>query len=209
MHVRFQQKSSLNEFLRLCFGLSSAPKSNNKTYKSTNFSIEKNLYENHNLLRRYAFVVNIKREIFNSRDTLIYLLQILEFLINIQKSIMNPTSILGFLGVLVNSEDMTLSLQTEKVRKMQKQCREILSQQLVLVRTLNKLICRLASSALAILPASLQYRKLQHQKIQVIHSKNQEIRKWFQSPRKPGLSLVSQNCHYSRISVRMMNMKAD
>ena len=37
----------------------------------------------------------------------------------------------------------------------------------------------------------------------------QKIRKWFQSPRKPGLSLVSQNCHYSRISVRMMNMKAD
>ena len=191
MYARFQQKSSLNEFLRLCIGLSSAPKSNNKTYKSTNFSIEKNLYENHNLLRRYAFVGNIKTEIFNSQDTLIYLLQILGFLINIQKSIMNPTSILGFLGVLVNCEDITLSLQTEKARKMQKQCREILSQQLVLVRTLKKLLCRLASSALAILPASPQYRKLQHQKIQVIHSKNSlEEKITLSEQAKGGIELV-------------------
>ena len=60
-------------------------------------------------------------------------------------------------------QDLTLSLPTEKVRKIQEQCIEILNQPSVLVRTLSKLFGGLASSAVAILSAPLHYRALQHQ----------------------------------------------
>ena len=46
----------------------------------------------------------------------------------LQKSTLNPTSIFDFLGVLLNSKTMTLSLPTEKARKIQEKCREVLSQ---------------------------------------------------------------------------------
>ena len=106
------------------------------------------------------------------RDAPIYLLQSLGILITIQKSILNPTSTLEFLGVVVNSQDMTLSLPTEKILKIQQQCKEILSLKLTSIRALSKLSGRLASKATAILPATLQYKALQHNQIQGMLSKN-------------------------------------
>ena len=44
------------------------------------------------------------------RDTLVFLLQKLGLLINTQKSILDPTWTLEFLGVLVDAQNATLSL---------------------------------------------------------------------------------------------------
>ena len=60
------------------------------------------------------YVVNILlmgvtlKELSVVQDTLIYLLQSLGFLVSIQKSVLNPTLTLEFLGVVVISQDMTL-----------------------------------------------------------------------------------------------------
>ena len=48
------------------------------------------------------------KELSVVQDTLIYLLQSLGFLVSIQKSVLNPTLTLEFLGVVVISQDMTL-----------------------------------------------------------------------------------------------------
>ena len=50
------------------------------------------------------------KELFMAWDTLIYSLKSLGCLINIQKSVLNPTLTLEFLGVVVNSQVMTISL---------------------------------------------------------------------------------------------------
>lgn len=69
----------------------------------------------------------------------------LGFLSNVQKPGLNPMLALEFVRVLVNSQDMTLSLPIENARKLQGQCNEILSQASVLIRTLSKLIGGLVS----------------------------------------------------------------
>ena len=99
-------------------------------------------------------------------DTLIFILQHLDFLINIKNSYIEPTSTLEFLGVIVDSGEMTLNLPKEKLLKVQNHCQEILEKGKVTVRKLSKLIGRLSSTAIAILPAPLHYRHLQHQQIQ-------------------------------------------
>lgn len=71
---------------------------------------------------------DLQRGALTTWDTLIYLLQNLEFLINIQKSILNLTPIFEFLGVLLTYQYMTLSLPTEKARTVQEQYEKILSQ---------------------------------------------------------------------------------
>ena len=50
-------------------------------------------------------------------DILIFIFQDLEFLINIKKSYLEPTRTLGFLGVIADSGEMTLSLPKEKLLK--------------------------------------------------------------------------------------------
>ena len=54
-----------------------------------------------------------------ARDLLIFILQHLGFLISIKKFYLEPTSTLEFLGVIVDSGKMTLSLPKEKLLKVQ------------------------------------------------------------------------------------------
>ena len=65
-------------------------------------------------------------ELLIARDTLIFLLQNMGFFINTQKSILDPTSTLEFLGVLVDSQNMALNQSQEKEEKIKTQCKEIL-----------------------------------------------------------------------------------
>ena len=50
------------------------------------------------------------QDLLMAKDTLMYILQHLGFLINIRKLYLEPTSTLEFLGVIVDSEEMILSL---------------------------------------------------------------------------------------------------
>lgn len=70
----------------------------------------------------------IGKRIFNSRRYINILVAASGVSYQLQKSTLNPTSIFDFLGVLLNSKTMTLSLPTEKARKIQEKCREVLSQ---------------------------------------------------------------------------------
>ena len=54
-----------------------------------------------------------------ARDLLIFILQHLGFLISIKKFYLEPTSTLEFLGMIVDSGEMTLSLRKEKLLKVQ------------------------------------------------------------------------------------------
>ena len=72
-----------------------------------------------------------------------------------------PVQKIEFLGVMIDSLEMTLSLPQEKVNKIVTQCQEILSTQKVSLRDLTLLIGRLSSTAQAVLPATIQFRYLQ------------------------------------------------
>ena len=121
-------------------------------------------------------MASLLEDLLMARDTLIFILQHLGFLINTKKSYLEPTSTLEFLGVIVDSGEMTLNLPKEKLLKVQNHCQEILEKGKVTVRKLSKLIRRLSSTAIAILPAPLHYRHLQHQQIQklICHNSFQE-----------------------------------
>ena len=101
-----------------------------------------------------------------ARNTLIFILQHLGFLINIKKSYLEQTSTLEFLEVIVDSGEMTLSLPEEKLPKVQYHCQEILEKGKVTVRELSKLIGRLSSTAIAVFPTTLQHPNLQHPQMQ-------------------------------------------
>ena len=114
-----------------------------------------------------------REELLIARDMLIFLLQNLEFLFNTQNLILNPTSSLEFLRVLVDSQSrFTLSLPQEKVEKIKIQFKKLLEKSLVTVKELSKLIGWLSSTEVAVLPESLHFRVLQQQQIQVMVSKS-------------------------------------
>ena len=61
------------------------------------------------------------------RNTLIFLLQSLGFVINLQRSILVPLQKIEFLGLEIDSVRMTLTLPQEKVKKLRLKCQKLIS----------------------------------------------------------------------------------
>ena len=108
-----------------------------------------------------------KEELIQARDTVIYLLQHLGFVLNQKKCVLSPTQEITFLGLIVNSQELTLSLTSEKVEKtLEHNCRKHLREKETTDLDLTKIIGLLSSAAQAVMPARLQFRFLQNQLIQ-------------------------------------------
>ena len=55
-------------------------------------------------------------EILMVRDTLIFLLQHLGFVINLKKSFLHPVKQIEFLDLIIDTEEMTLALSEKKLK---------------------------------------------------------------------------------------------
>ena len=61
-------------------------------------------------------------EIYMARDSAIFLLQHLGFVINLKKYVLDPVQEIEFLGLIVNSQTMTLPLPKENMVEIRNQC---------------------------------------------------------------------------------------
>ena len=114
--VRFLWEGSFYEFLCLCFGLEPAPRVFTKILKVPisllrRLNIRVLIYLDDMLLMSQSI-----ERLLVARDTVIFLLQHLGFVINLKKSVMEPVQTIEYLGLVTNSIQMTLSLTEEKVK---------------------------------------------------------------------------------------------
>ena len=91
-------------------------------------------------------------------------LEYLGFLINYDKSIVEPTQLIDFLGFLVNSVATIITLPQEKVQKVIKEAKLLLQCQTTTARQLARMVGVLSSCILAVIPAPLHYCNLQSDK---------------------------------------------
>ena len=172
-YIKFKWKGNLHQFLCLYFGLSSGPTVFTKFMK-IRISVMRELN-----VRLIIFLDDIllmtstKKELIQARNTLIFLLQTLGFLINKNKSVFNSCQFLQFLGVEINSKEINVSLPQEKKDKIISQYQGILKEKSVSTRELTLVLVRLSSTVIAVLTAALQYRAIQRQQIaELANTKN-------------------------------------
>ena len=103
-----------------------------------------------------------------SRDAVVYLL---DFIINIKKSILHPCQKIEFLGMEIDSIKMTLSLTPEKVQKVVKTCQNLLRSHFTTLLELTRVVGLLSSTIQAVEPAKIQLRFLQQQQIVCLRKK--------------------------------------
>ena len=175
-YVRFRWKNLIYQFLCLCFGLGPAPRLFTKLMKVP-MSILRRLG-----IRLIIYLDDIlifgssQEEIELARDTTLYLLENLGFVINREKSELTPARIMEFLGVLINSMDLSMSLTEAKILSLTKLCNQALDNQYMSLRDLSKLVGKLISTSAAITPCMLQVRHLQQ--LQIL---NQQIQGSYES----------------------------
>ena len=108
-------------------------------------------------LNNILIMATLIDELTLTQDILIYLLLRLGFLINLKKSVLLSCQTLEFIRVEINSKNIILTLAEEKKKKIVEQCQFLLSKPPVTIKELTRVIGRLASTAIGVLPAPLQY----------------------------------------------------
>ena len=94
-------------------------------------------------------------------EVLTHILQCLGFIINTEKSVMSPTQELEFLGMLVNTNTLLLSLPADKVKQIRAEAIRISNMASLSARLLSHFLGKLSAATQAIPPAPLFYRCLQ------------------------------------------------
>ena len=116
--IKNSMGGGLYEFHCLCFALGPAPIAFTKLLKFPVSVLRCLMIHTITFLEDLLIFGNTIEEILVARDSVIFLLQHLEFVINFKKCVLEPTQ---FLGIIVNSNTMTLSLSQEKVQKIKRQ----------------------------------------------------------------------------------------
>ena len=159
--LRFLHKSVRYQFSCLPFGLGPAPRLFTKLLKPV-VALLRRLG-----LRLIIYLDDIigfnqtQEGILRDRDSTLWLLQHLGFVINWKKSVLHPVRCMEYLGFVINSLEMKLFLPTEKMSQLLQDCKDLILEKSASVRTLSHIIGRLTSTLQAVLPAPLHYRHLQ------------------------------------------------
>ena len=88
-------------------------------------------------------------------------LMYLGFLLNLEKSVVEPTQKITFLGFELNTKTRTISIPDDKLQGITQHCKSLLGQQSISLRAVAKVVGRLQATRLAITPGPLYYRGLQ------------------------------------------------
>ena len=105
-----------------------------------------------------------REEVGNVTQKILFLLQQLGFRVNWEKSQLTPSQRANYLGFILCSQTMIISLPEEKIKKIMESCYVLLKKRKASVREISGLIGRMSAAILAILPAPLCYRGLQRLK---------------------------------------------
>ena len=163
-YLRFWWEDTLYQYRSLPFGLSSSPRVFTKLLRPVvaflrRLGVRLLIYLDDILLLNQS-----QAELEKDKCSVLFLLHKLGFVVNQKKSMLIPSQKIEYLGFVIDSGRLTLSLPPEKVTKIQEECRQVLQQRSVRVRQLSHLIGMLTATILAVLPAPLHYRHLQMQK---------------------------------------------
>ena len=159
--LRFIWKGTSYQWRVLPFGLCSAPRIFTKLLKPVAAYLRKKAIRILMYLDDFLLLGQTREEATQNTHVVVGLLQSLGFTINTEKSTMNPTQELTFLGFVINSVNMTISLPPEKVQKILNCCRALLAHRKITLREIASLIGLLESARPAIWRAPLHFRHLQ------------------------------------------------
>ena len=159
--LRFQFKGLMLQYRSLPFGLATGSRLFTKVMKPIiallrRIGVRLVIYLDDILLLNQS-QVGLQKD----RDTLLWLLHNLGWLVNWKKSVLIPSQKLEFLGLTINSTEMEITLSETKVAKIKQKCLETVNKQNVSIQELSSLIGTINSTVEAVIPASLYVRELQ------------------------------------------------
>ena len=163
-YLRFLWKDTMLEFACLPFGLATAPRVFTKLMKPVVAMLRQRGVRLIIYLDDILIMAESEDLVLHQAASILNLLESLGFVINYKKSQLVPSQQIEFLGFLIDSVTMSVQLSGEKLRKIRKQCRQLLNLEQILLRELSEFLGLLTFSIQAVFPDPLHYRHLQRLK---------------------------------------------
>ena len=164
-YLRFVWKGHLLQFTCLPNGLSEAPRKFTKIMKPPFSNLRKTGHENTAYLDdSWLMATNFGSCQNNAKDT-VNLLDSLGFTIHPEKSCLHPTCILIYLGFILNSILIRVSLTPEKAETIREACFSLLNKDKCSIRELARVIGLCVAVEPGVEGAPLFHRWTEHEKI--------------------------------------------
>ena len=163
--LSFQWEGTLFQFVSLPFGLASALRTFTKVMKTAHACLCQLGVRCIVYLDDLLIVGEPPQTTHQVTANAHALFQAMGFLINWEKSILDPKQETVFLGLVVSSITMKLSLPSPKSHDLCRVIQSLVTEEVALVHQIAHIVGKLNSTALAFLPAPLHYRDLQSLKI--------------------------------------------
>lgn len=156
--LRFRFRQEIYEYTCLPFGLSCAPRVFTKLLKPLIIKLRKQKFRSVVFLDDFLLLGCTEENLNSNVNATKELLTNLGFVINTEKSILNPTTEIEFLGFHFDSKDMSISLPERKREKVLTQIETCITKRVIKTLDLAKCIGTLISASPAI-PYSMLYTR--------------------------------------------------
>ena len=138
--LHFLWKGTQWEFMCLPFGLASAPRIFIKILKPIVGLLRKQGVRLVIYLDDILLMASTTETLTHHVELTVALLELLGFVVNYQKSQLNPVQSLEFLGFMINSVMFQISLPKDKVKNIRKECQKVTKHPEITVRELARLL---------------------------------------------------------------------
>lgn len=173
-YLCFQWKERFYCFVVLPFGLSSAPRIFTKILKPVyayfrSMGIRCTYYLDDSLIMNK----NID-DCRKNTQIIMNTLNTLGFQVNLDKSVSEPTQIIEFFGLIIDSRSFKVYLPKEKIERLLEVARKIMEERFIKIRDLATLIGLIIHACNAISPGQLYYRSLERDKIKALNKNDKD-----------------------------------
>ncbi|CAG2188300.1 unnamed protein product [Mytilus edulis] len=163
--LRFYWNGKLFQYTCLPNGISSAPRIFTKLLKPVYSSLRVLGHVNVGYIDDSLLLGETIEECNKNVNDTIELMSKLGFVIHEDKSVFQPSKQIIFLGNIIDSENMIITLTADKKQNLVKECKWLLQRNLAKIRDVAKVIGLIVSSFSAVEFGKLFYRNLEKEKI--------------------------------------------
>ena len=163
-YLRFIWKDQKYQFTCLVMGLASSPRIFTKLMKPVFSTLRKQGYANVSYIDDTLLIGKTKDECESNIKTTALLLDSLGLTVNLEKSSLNPETSIEFLGFVIDSERMTVSLTTDRAESIRAACQNLLHTNKPTIRQFAQVIGKLVASESGVAYAALHYKNLEIEK---------------------------------------------
>lgn len=166
--LRFEWKGIVYEYNALPNGLALAPRLFTKLMKPVFASLRSKGHVSTSFLDDSLLIALTEESCQENVLETLNILQNLGFIVHPTKSVFKPTTAIQYLGVVIDSVSMTVTLSSERKEKMLHSCQSLLRAPHISIRDLAKVIGQIVASFPAVKFGPLHYRKLEKDKCKAL-----------------------------------------